>query len=283
MVPLMKLSIAVPSLNYGRFLDSCLGSIAFQIGVDFEVLIADGGSVDGSLDIVQRYTDRDPRFRLVSTEDRGQADAVQRAFESSTGDIFGFLNADDCYLRRDALALVTQAFDEAPEAAIISFGGRYIQEDGREIRPVRLRYHPLDGIHWMRYRTAILQPATFWRREVQENIPFCTDLQFAFDAWFFYQAYSSYPWLELTEEIAGYRIHDENKSVGVRADRVAELAMVERLKFGEGSRRARYLQKVAGFIRALDRLKVGRTAAKRALYLSVNAFSYASAYRVPGI
>ena len=100
----MKLSIAVPSYNYVQFLEVCLSSIQQQDYRDFEVLIADGGSKDGSLDIIRRFCDTDTRFRLVSTSDQGQADAISKAFAYASGDILCFLNADDCYLDNDPKA-----------------------------------------------------------------------------------------------------------------------------------------------------------------------------------
>jgi glycosyltransferase involved in cell wall biosynthesis len=95
----MKISIAVPSYNYGQFLLACLDSIKMQQHADYEVLIADGGSDDGSVEIIERYCASDPRFRFVSREDQGQADAIRRAFSHASGDILCFLNADVCSRR----------------------------------------------------------------------------------------------------------------------------------------------------------------------------------------
>ena len=64
----MKLSIAVPSYNYARYIEACLSSIQQQNHREFEVLIADGGSQDGSLEIIRRYCETDIRFMLVSTD-----------------------------------------------------------------------------------------------------------------------------------------------------------------------------------------------------------------------
>jgi glycosyltransferase involved in cell wall biosynthesis len=280
----MRVSIAIPSRDHVRYFPACLESLAVQTWENLEVLIADGGSRDDSLAIARTYADRDPRFRIVSTSDNGQADAVERCFRVSTGDVFGFLNADDCYVREDALQLVVRAFEENPEVDVVSFGGYYIDPDGRICRPVRLRYHPLDNQNLMKYRTAVLQPGTFWRRHVHEAIGLRTDLHFAFDAWFFYQAYVEFRWLECPVRIAGYRWHGQNKSAGVTASRVSELARFEYFKWGEASFRGRYLMAVERTVRAADRLPQALAAAvKRGIYLLVNSLSYASVYRLPGI
>ena len=84
---MMKISIAVPSYNYARYLRACLESIQQQDYEGFEVLIADGGSSDGSLEIINKFCDEDSRFKLVSTSDKGQADSIYKSFEYADGDV----------------------------------------------------------------------------------------------------------------------------------------------------------------------------------------------------
>lgn len=279
----MRVSIAVPSRNYARFLPACLESIRIQDHVDFEVLIADGGSTDASLEVIRGYAERDPRFRLVSTEDEGQADAVQRALSVAAGEVLGFLNADDVYLGPDALGRVVAAFEREPSTDVVEFGGLYIDEEGDPIRPVHMRYHPLDRLDWIRFRTSVLQPATFWRRRVGEAISFRVDLDYIFDAWFFFEAHERFRWAEYDDRIAGYRLHGSNKSLHIPVGRVEELARLEAFKFGEESRRAAYLRRVARVLRRAERLPAGNSLVKRAVYTVVNSLAYASAYRIPGI
>jgi glycosyltransferase involved in cell wall biosynthesis len=279
----MKISLAVPSLDYGRYLGECLESIRTQDHPDLEVLIADGGSTDESLEVAERYAAADGRFRIVSRADEGQADAVQRAFIASSGDVFGYLNADDRYVRSDALSLVAGVFARHADVGVVSLGGCYLGKDGSRMRRVRLRYHPLDGPHLMRYRTAVLQPATFWRREVQEAVPLRNDLRFTFDAWFFYDVHERFKWWYGEEEIAGYRLHGSNKSVGVRSERIDELASLERHKFGVRTLRGSYLDAIARVARACERLPARGRVAKRGIHVVVNGLSYLTAYRMPGI
>jgi glycosyltransferase involved in cell wall biosynthesis len=279
----VRISIGVPSLNYGRFLGACLESIRSQTHSNLEVLIADGGSTDDSLNVIGDFVAADRRFRLVSTVDTGQADAVQKAFEASSGHIFGFLNADDCLLRADTVELAAFSLREHTSAAIVSFGGWYIDQAGTRLKPVGRRYDPRSSYDGLRRRTALLQPGTFWRRAVQEQFPFRTDMSYAFDVWFFYQAFQTFDWIVRPEQVAGYRLHGANKSAGVKADRVLELAEFERFKYGDRSLRARYLRRVAAAVRASERLPRGGAAARRALYIAVNSMSAATAYRLPGI
>ena len=88
----MKISIAVPSFNYYQYIESCLKSILEQTYSNFEVLICDGGSNDGSLEIIKKYCKLDNRFSLISESDSGQSNALNFAFSIAKGEIFYFLN-----------------------------------------------------------------------------------------------------------------------------------------------------------------------------------------------
>jgi glycosyltransferase involved in cell wall biosynthesis len=280
----VKFSIAVPSLNQGRYLLACLHSIAAQQDAHFEVRIADGGSTDGSLDIIAAFTARDARFRLVSTYDQGHADAINRALGDSSGDVLAFLNADDVYLSGGVLGTVAATFGADPDAAIVSGGGIYVDAQGRELRRVQLRYHPLDSLQLMKYRTALLQPATFWRRAVMSQVTLRDDAEYSFDSWFFYDAWRlGFRIHEIDAVLAGYRLHGENKSLRIVADRIGELARFEDYKFGTGSLRGRYLRSVQRIVEALDRGPRPIRALKRAVYFGVNSLSFATVHRLPGI
>ncbi len=279
----MQVSIAVPSRNYARYLDSCLSSLRTQTHTDFEVLIADGGSTDHSLEIINRFCAEDSRFQLVSTEDSGQADAIDKAFRVARGEVFCYLNADDLFLCCDALQAVVDAFESYQDIHLISAEGYYVDASGKYLKPVRLRYHPLDNVGWMKYRSAVLQPATFWRRHVYRDLPFDKDMHFVFDAQFFYRAYCHYSWLSIPKVVAGYRLHEENKSVTVRPIRILELAKFEQFKFGRLSPRASYLLVIYGLVRIATRIPVAGRYLTRAIYIIVNSLSFATAYRLPSI
>jgi glycosyltransferase involved in cell wall biosynthesis len=279
----MKISIAVPSYNYGRYLVGCLEAIRRQDHDDFEVLIADGGSNDDSLAIVERYCRDDARFRLVSTRDRGQGDALVKAFEHATGDVFCFLNADDTFLCDDAFSAAVDALRRHPGVDVVTFGGYYVDEHGRHTRPVRLRYHPLDHLGLMKYRTCALQPATFWTRRVARDIPIRPEFDYSFDTVFFWEAFQRYSWLELPKPVAGYRLHGDNKSMQIVPRRVHELARFESMKFGERSLRAGYLRCVGGLVAMLAHVPGLGGPLRRAVRLAVNSLAYATAYRLPGI
>lgn len=279
----MLISVAVPSYNYAGYIRDCLASIRKQDHADFEVLIADGGSTDGSIEIIREFCAVDPRFRLVSNADNGQADAVDKAFSQARGEVLCYLNADDLYLGSGVFSKIAATFGAYGGADIVSTGGYYVDAAGKYIKPVHLRYHPLDDIGWMKYRTAVLQPGIFWRRDVYRQIPFRKEMHFVFDAVFFYEVYLRYSWLDLPDVTAGYRLHGGNKSLTVRPERIAELAWFERYKFGDYSLRAAYLYIVYAVALAASRLPLAGRPLLRAIYLAVNSLAFITAYRLPGI
>jgi glycosyltransferase involved in cell wall biosynthesis len=242
-----------------------------------EVLIADGGSRDGSVEIIERYCAQDCRFKFVSRTDNGQADAVNRALEQATGDVVCFLNADDLYLNNDVLTKVAAIFEEDPDLGLLSMGGEYIDSKGKTLRPVRLRYHPFDSQRWMKWRTVVLQPATFWKAQISKEHPFTVRFHYVFDVEFYWYAYQRYRWRQVQVPVAGYRLHNANKSTSVREDRIRELADFERIKFGDGSVRAWLLDGVASAVSCTSET------AHEALYYSINTLAFLSCYRLPSI
>src|SRR5579884_1070248 len=88
-------SIVTPSYNMGHFIEATIESVLSQDYPSIEYIVMDGGSTDGTLDILRRYAGA---LKWYSQEDNGAGDAINRGFESSRGDIFAYLNADDFYL-----------------------------------------------------------------------------------------------------------------------------------------------------------------------------------------
>lgn len=279
----MKISVAVPSYNYGQYLEVCLKSIQSQTHDNFEVLVADGGSTDGSVEMIEQFCASDPRFRFVSRQDTGQVDGIIKAFSKASGDIFCFLNADDFYLCTDVFAVVVDTFRHYPGIGVATFSGFYVSESGKHLRPVHLRYHPFDHIGNMKYRSGALQPATFWTRRVADRYPLRREFDYSFDTVFFYESFQAFSWIELPKPVAAYRWHGGNKSAVISARRTLELARFERMKFGPLSTRAAYLSVVAATLSVAGRLPVVSGIATRAIRVAVNGLAYLTAYRLPFI
>jgi glycosyltransferase involved in cell wall biosynthesis len=154
-------SILTPSFNQGRFLGDCLASVARQRYPRIEHVVADGGSTDESLAIL---VEAGAAVRWISEPDRGQADAVNKAFVQSEGAIVGWVNSDDGLFAADTVDQVVAAFARHPRAGVIYGDAALVDEDGWIFRHHRSRWPngPLPVV------SPIVQPAAFFRRSVVE-------------------------------------------------------------------------------------------------------------------
>src|SRR5688500_9385193 len=106
----MKVSLITVTLNSEKFLEDCINSIRRQDYKDIEHIVIDGGSTDGTLDIIHRHKDHISKF--VSEKDRGMYDALNKGMGMATGDIIGTLNSDDMLASRDVISTIVKTFKE---------------------------------------------------------------------------------------------------------------------------------------------------------------------------
>ncbi|HLA97025.1 MAG TPA: glycosyltransferase family 2 protein, partial [Anaerolineales bacterium] len=123
-------SIVTPSFNQGRFLEETIQSVLAQDYPRIEYLIVDGGSTDGSLEIIRRYADRLGWW--VSEPDRGQTEALNKGFARARGEIFAWLNSDDTYLPQ-AVSEAVAYLQAHPEAGMVYGDANLVDEHGRVI------------------------------------------------------------------------------------------------------------------------------------------------------
>jgi Glycosyl transferase family 2 len=153
-----RVSVVIPSFNQARFLRATVDSVVSQDYPDVEVLVMDGGSTDGSVEILRSYGDR---IRFVSERDRGQADAINRGFARATGSVLGWLNSDDIYLP-GAVRKAVGALTASPDATMVYGEGNIIDEEGRVLGPF-IYTRPFDLWILVNVSDFILQPTVFMR------------------------------------------------------------------------------------------------------------------------
>jgi glycosyltransferase involved in cell wall biosynthesis len=156
----VKVSIVTISFNQGAFLESAMRSVLAQTYPDVEYIVVDPGSTDGSRDIIARHRDR--LATVVLEPDDGPADGLNRGFARATGDVFGYLNADDVLLPH-AVTRAVAAIRANPTADVVYGHGHMIDEWGAVIR----RFHSSRYALWRQaYGVAcVMQQATFIRRD----------------------------------------------------------------------------------------------------------------------
>lgn len=157
----MKISIVTISYNQQAYLKQCIDSVLSQ-DVDLEYIIVDPGSTDGSRDLIESYGDK--LHKVVFEPDDGPADGLNKGFQYATGDIFGFINADD-FLLPNALKTVSTVLKNDNAKIMSGSGIRLI--DGREklVRPTIMTFQQL------LYRsTRIFQQSTFFNRDLYISV-----------------------------------------------------------------------------------------------------------------
>jgi glycosyltransferase involved in cell wall biosynthesis len=205
-----SISIITPSLNQAAFIERTLRSILDQGYERLEYLVVDGGSDDGSVEIIERYADRLAWW--VSEPDSGQTDALNKALPHATGDVIGYVNSDD-YLLPGALAEAAATF-ERTGASWVSGACRFVDEHDVLESVWTPFLPPGPRFSWMQQPWAVPQPASFWRRELFERLgPFREDMHYVFDTEFMLRLAYAGEMPGLTDqELAVRDVHSEAKS-----------------------------------------------------------------------
>jgi len=136
----VRLSIITPVFNGIRFIESCIINVIEQNCRGLEHIIIDGGSSDGTVDVIRAYAKRYGHIKWISEKDKGQSDAMNKGIRMAQGDILGFLNVDDFY-EPNVLCRIIEYFKTLPEPSLI-VGNCHRWNDQGEIyeenRPAKL-------------------------------------------------------------------------------------------------------------------------------------------------
>lgn len=203
------ISIITPSLNQGIFLERTIQSVLSQDYPNIEYIIIDGGSTDGSLEIIKRYASQLAYW--VSRTDHGQAEAINEGFRKATGKYVAWLNSDDMYLPTCILKAV-QTLDANPQAAMVFGQVEVIDAAGDHIgsfKPVTYSFEDL-----LTYKIIIPQQAVFFRRSLLEEIGLLDiHLHFALDHDLFLRIGKNHSIASIPSVMAQYRLSNSNKGV----------------------------------------------------------------------
>jgi glycosyltransferase involved in cell wall biosynthesis len=183
----MKVSLVTVSYNSAATIEETIQSVLDQEGVDLEYIVVDAASKDGTPEIIRRYADRLAWW--VSEPDRGQVDALNKGFAHATGEVLGFLNADDVMLP-GTLKTVCERLVAAPDTEIVYGGIEWIDFDGHttgsHLGDISSLDDALDIFRvWWGERQWV-QPEVFFRRSLKERVGNFDEryhLAFDFDFW----------------------------------------------------------------------------------------------------
>jgi glycosyltransferase involved in cell wall biosynthesis len=192
-------------------LEETLRSVLLQGYPGLEYFVMDGGSQDGSADLVRRYA---PWLAgWVSEPDAGQAAAINRGLRQCTGEVLAWLNSDDTYLPGTAAA-VMQVFAERPEVDVVYGSAMFIDEAGENLGPYQGR--PLAaGVQRMQYWKGwpLPQPTAFFRRRLLAEYGLLDEaLRYALDYEWFVRLSQRAKFVCLEATLATYRLHTHSKT-----------------------------------------------------------------------
>ena len=206
----LKVSIITPSFNQARYLEATIQSVLSQDHPRIEYIIVDGGSTDGSLDIIKKYSNGLAWW--VSEKDRGQTDAINKGFARATGDILAWINSDDTY-EAGAVTAALDYLQAHPEVGMVYADCNYINEEGRVIGKF-----PAAQTDLPRLRTGyvhIPQQTMFFRADLWKRLgPLDPSFYFAmdYDLWTRIAQHAELKYLP-GQTWANFRIHTSGKTI----------------------------------------------------------------------
>jgi glycosyltransferase involved in cell wall biosynthesis len=202
-------SIVTPSFNQAAYLENTIRSVLDQDYPNIEYILMDGGSSDGSVEIIRRYSDRLTWW--VSEKDRGQTDAINKGFARAKGEILAWLNSDDTY-QPHAIAEAVGCLRDRPEVGLVYGDANFIDENGRIIG----RF-PAAQTDYRRLRQGYVhvpQQAAFWRADLWRKVgPLDPTFYFAMDYDLWVRLAAQAP-VQYTPRLwANFRLHSQGKTI----------------------------------------------------------------------
>jgi glycosyltransferase involved in cell wall biosynthesis len=205
----MLVSIVTPSFKQAGFLEATIKSVVEQDYPQIEYIIVDGGSNDGSLDIIQRYADRLAWW--VSEPDRGQTDAINKGFAHASGQVLAWINSDDTY-QPGAISRAVNFLQTHPEIGMVYGDANFIDRDGKMIG----RF-PACQTDYRRLRQGyvhIPQQASFFRADLWQKVgPLDPTFYFAMDYDLWVRLAAIAPLFYTQQLWANFRLHGDAKTV----------------------------------------------------------------------
>lgn len=221
---LPRVSLVTPSYNAAPYLRAAIESVLDQDYPNIDYLVMDGGSTDGTVALLKEFGDK---VRWVSAKDGGQADAIARGFEQTTGAILGWLNADDL-LKPGAVRAAVETFHAHPQVALIYGNADFIDVSGQTLGPCTVVEH-YSRHRLIHYGDYIIQPAAFFSRQAYDEVGgLDTSLHWSMDWDLWIRLSRQHEVLYIEKDLASYRWLGSNKTAEGGFDRLNEVEMVAR-------------------------------------------------------
>ncbi len=232
-----RISIVTPNYNKKEFLEKTILSVLSQGYPNLEYIVIDGGSTDGSVEIIKKY-EKDLAF-WISEPDEGMYHAIKKGFEHSTGEIMAWINSDDMY-HQSAFYTIAQIFQNLPDVSWVTGAQTHYDEYGRTIKVNQSAYFNHLSFLGGDYKW-IQQETTFWRRSLYEKSGGVkTDYSLAgdFDLW---MRFSRHEKIFITDALVGgfrHSMEQLSNQMGKYCTEVDDIIAKELKMCGADERRA---------------------------------------------
>jgi len=206
-----RITIVTPSFDQGQFIEETIRSVLLQSYPNLEYIVIDGGSRDGSVDVIRAYA---PWLAYwVSEPDRGQSHAINKGWAKATGRLWAWLNSDDLYLP-GTLATIATVMHRDPAVRLAYGSALFVDEQGRfkfkyQGRP--LRPGVLKMQYWLGW--AVPQPTLFFDRSLVDQYgPLDESYHYALDYEWLLRVSRHVDFTCIDETLAVYRMHSQSKT-----------------------------------------------------------------------
>ena len=223
----MRVSIIIPSYNKGEFLEETLISIFDQDYEDIETIIVDAESTDDTEAIIGKYRDKIDVY--LREPDKGQSDAINKGARLASGEVIGWLNADDL-LYPGAIKKIAHAFSRNPQVGVVYGAGAKVDISGMVVKDIP--YRPFDT-SLLRKMFFILQPSMYFKRELFQRVGgLNVESHLAMDWELVLKMLPVADFLPLHDKVAKLRMYDGTKTSGGGWDTYREIARIGREQNG---------------------------------------------------
>lgn len=203
-----KISIITPSFNQALFLERTIQSVLDQNYPNLEYIVIDGGSTDGSVEIIKKYSKHLTYW--ISESDNGQTDAINKGIKIATGEWVAWQNSDDIYYP-NTFYFVAKIICNRPEIEFLVGNINIIDENDKVLRDVCYVTPSYESL--LAEGMILTNQATFWRTKIHADIGFLNEsLHYAFDYEWFLRLSKNRKGMHINKTLGGYRLHRATKT-----------------------------------------------------------------------
>lgn len=260
-----KITVVTPNYNKAGYLEKTIHSVLSQNYPNLEYIIIDGGSTDGSVDIIKKYEDKLAYW--ISEPDKGMYYAIKKGFEHSTGEILAWIGSDDLY-HPGSFYTIAQVFSECPEVSWLVGAQTHFDEEGRTVKVESSPY--FNHLNFLMHQFQwVQQESTFWRRSLYEKVGgIKTDYKLAgdFNLWMLFSRHEK---MYVIDALLGGFRHSEvqlSKNIDLYYKEVNQIISNEVVSAGE-SKQIKKAKLVLQIISLLRRLKIFNCNAMKSILL----------------